>query len=101
MTRAQGDGDRDTRPAPDAVEHESAARPRTGSEVLDDGQEEVFARRAVERGFVHDPKALAPEALARHPKSEVDLQDLSPPKGAAGGQASDAEPDAGATPQPH
>ncbi|WP_296595000.1 hypothetical protein [Phenylobacterium sp.] len=35
------------------------------SEVLDDGQEEVFSRTAIENGAVEDPKALGPEDLAR------------------------------------
>lgn len=30
-----------------------------GGELLDDGQEEVFSRTAVERGLVKDPKALS------------------------------------------
>lgn len=38
-------------------------------ELLDDGQEEVFSRSAVEAGQVADPKALGPEDLARAPKS--------------------------------
>lgn len=40
-----------------------------GPELLDDGQEEVFSRSAVEAGQVTDPKALGPEDLARSPKS--------------------------------
>jgi len=45
----------------------------TRSELLDDGQEEVFAYSAVERGLVEDPKALGPADLARAPKSPGSL----------------------------
>ena len=38
-------------------------------DVVDDGQEEVFSRRAIERGLVEDPKALSPEQLAQNPKT--------------------------------
>lgn len=41
------------------------------SEVLDDGQEEVFSRTAIENGMVEDPKALGPEDLARVPLSRT------------------------------
>ena len=44
-----------------------------GPELLDDGQEEVFAHTAVERGDVEDPKALGPEDLARAPRSPGSL----------------------------
>ena len=37
------------------------------AEVLDDGQEEVFSHRAVERGLTKDPKALGPDDLAGAP----------------------------------
>lgn len=53
---------------------ESATLPGAGPELLDDGQEEVFAYSAVERGVVEDPKAMAPEDLARRPKSDTDLR---------------------------
>ena len=43
--------------------------PDAGGELLDDGQEEVFSRSAVEAGLVADPKALGPEDLDRAPKS--------------------------------
>lgn len=46
-----------------------------GPELLDDGQEEVFAYSAVERGVVEDPKALSPEDLARAPVSPGRLTD--------------------------
>lgn len=55
--------------------HDPAADPSTppasdaDPELLDDGQEEVFSRSAVEAGQVADPKALGPEDLARAPKS--------------------------------
>jgi len=51
-----------TGPERDAIE-------RPGSEVVDDGQEEVFSKTAVARGAVEDPKALGPDDLARAPKS--------------------------------
>lgn len=38
-------------------------------DVVDDGQEEVFSRKAIERGLVKDPKALSPEQLAQNPKT--------------------------------
>lgn len=44
-----------------------------GPELIDDGQEEVFAHSAVERGLVDDPKALGPADLARAPKSPGSL----------------------------
>lgn len=65
-------------------------------EVLDDGQEEVFSRTAVERGVVEDPKALGPEDLARAPRSPGSL--LSPndptvtPDGASEPGGRDARP---------
>lgn len=40
-------------------------------ELLDDGQEEVFSRTAIENGMVEDPKALGPEDLARVPLSRT------------------------------
>src|SRR5206468_11173 len=46
-----------------------AAAPDADSEVLDDGQEEVFSHSAVERGLTKDPKALGPEDVARAPMS--------------------------------
>ena len=53
------------RPAPRASENVD------DSEVLDDGQEEVFSRTAIENGMVEDPKALGPEDLARVPLSRT------------------------------
>ncbi len=62
----------------DAAPCESAARDSSDgpttvvegtSELLDDGQEEVFSYSAVERGLVEDPKALGPADLAHAPKS--------------------------------
>lgn len=35
-------------------------RPAGGAELLEDGQEEVFSRTAVEHGLVADPLALDP-----------------------------------------
>jgi len=35
-------------------------RPAAGAELLEDGQEEVFSRTAVEHGLVADPLALDP-----------------------------------------
>ena len=60
---------------PSAAQRPSPADPAPApsdpadADVLDDGQEEVFSRHAVERGLVEDPKALSPEDLARTPKS--------------------------------
>jgi hypothetical protein len=48
---------------------QAAAAGNGKSEVVDDGQEEVFSRTAVEQGMVEDPKALGPEDLAKVPKS--------------------------------
>ncbi|MEW5686067.1 MAG: hypothetical protein AB1942_14195 [Pseudomonadota bacterium] len=62
------------RPTPEASGHDGATVARAEPELLDDGQEEVFARSAVERGVVKDPRALAPEDLARRPKSDLDLR---------------------------
>jgi hypothetical protein len=62
------------RPADNSVIAErSALVPGAGPELLEDGQEEVFAYSAVERGQVEDPKALGPEDLARAPKSPGSL----------------------------
>jgi len=47
----------------------SALVPGGGPELLDDGQEEVFAYSAVERGLVEDPKALGPADIAKAPTS--------------------------------
>jgi hypothetical protein len=49
--------------------HPNPPAPDADPELLDDGQEEVFSRSAVEAGDVADPKALGPEDLARAPKS--------------------------------
>jgi hypothetical protein len=32
-----------------------------GGELLEDGQEEVFSKTAVERGLVKDPNAMGPD----------------------------------------
>ncbi len=61
-------------PQSDTTVDRDPATPSEDAELIDDGQEEVFARTAVQRGFVKDPKALAPEDLARHPKSPLDLR---------------------------
>jgi len=61
-------------PSSEASGPYSATVPRAGPELLDDGQEEVFAKSAVQRGVVRDPRALGPEDLARQPKSDVDLR---------------------------
>lgn len=52
---------------PEASANEDAAN----SEIVDDGQEEVFSRTAIENGFVEDPRALGPEDLARVQSSRV------------------------------
>lgn len=49
--------------------------PSARSDVADDGQEEVFSRTAVDHGLVEDPRALAPEDLAKTPKSPGRLTD--------------------------
>jgi len=36
------------------------------AEVIEDGQEEVFSRTAVEKGLIEDPKAMDPRDV-RHP----------------------------------
>lgn len=59
---------RDPRPRPPPPPSPASA-PDADPEILDDGQEEVFSRRAVEAGDVADPKALGPEDLTRVPKS--------------------------------
>jgi hypothetical protein len=40
-----------------------AGDPAGDCEIVDDGQEEVFSRTAIEKGLVKDPKALGPEDL--------------------------------------
>lgn len=62
---AQAFGSAPERTAPRASENAD------DSEVLDDGQEEVFSRTAIENGMVEDPKALGPEDLARVPLSRT------------------------------
>ena len=55
---------------PGLPQRPSTVPPRSAEDdVLDDGQEEVFSRTAVERGLVEDPKALSPEQLAQNPKT--------------------------------
>lgn len=49
-------------------------KPDDDPQVLDDGQEEVFAYGAVVRGIVEDPMALGPDDLARSPKSPGSLE---------------------------
>ncbi|HEY9236235.1 MULTISPECIES: hypothetical protein [Phenylobacterium] len=34
-----------------------------GPDLLQDGQEEVFSHKAVERGLTHDPRALGPDRV--------------------------------------
>ncbi len=58
----------------DGSREDGATADRECPELLDDGQEEVFAKSAVERGVVQDPQALGPKALAQNPKSDVDLR---------------------------
>ena len=48
-----------------------AGNKEAGREVLDDGQEEVFSRRAVELGMIEDPTGLGPEDVAAVPMSPV------------------------------
>jgi hypothetical protein len=36
-------------------------QPSQEPELLEDGQEEVFSRTAVERGLIEDPKAMGPD----------------------------------------
>lgn len=78
-SRPESGSDRRSTDTPDPLRKEER------EELLDDGQEEVFARSAVERGIVEDPKALSPEDLARAPISPDRAgpdDDARPPPGA-------------------
>jgi len=58
---------------PDRATGSIVSNEGVGHEVLDDGQEEVFSRRAVELGMIEDPKALGPEDVAAVPMSPARL----------------------------
>ena len=60
MTTPLGDAQNIRPEAQDATTTDGRPAAQAGVELLEDGQEEVFSRTAVEHGLVADPLALDP-----------------------------------------